>query len=283
MRTEIVGGSVENETIVGLTRKIAMVACALKLGRRLSDKLGLMQFLACHGGLGRFTGRPLLFETTVENAGSLHLRHAGPDAILFSEILVGQEYRCLHQLSFQPTTILDIGANIGLGSLYLRSLYPKARITGFEPSPSEFGILSANYADWKECVCHSSAIGDQDGIPVSFAVHPDRTGGQHLVSEGGAGDWDEIRVTMRRVDRLIEEGAVPLPDLVKMDIEGAEVAALTGFGRYLSEVKAFIVETHSPQLHERCLELLQANGHRILFDDSPRTAAARILLSERRI
>jgi hypothetical protein len=101
------------------------------------------------------------------------------------------------------------------------------------------------------------------------------------VSEGGAGDWDEIRVTMRRVDRLIEEGAVPLPDLVKMDIEGAEVAALTGFGRYLSEVKAFIVETHSPQLHERCLELLQSHGHRILFDDSPRTAAARILLSER--
>ncbi|SEH40830.1 FkbM family methyltransferase [Magnetospirillum fulvum] len=43
-------------------------------------------------------------------------------------------------------TYLDVGANIGLFSLYLRDRCPQARIIGFEPMPAVFAPLAANLA-----------------------------------------------------------------------------------------------------------------------------------------
>jgi len=238
----------------------------------------LLRLCACYGGLGQFRGGRMVLETSVPGAGRLHLRHDQADAILLVEVLMEQDYRCLHQLSFVPQTILDIGGNIGLGSFYLKSLYPQARITGFEPSPAEYEVLSANYACWQDCKAYPNAIGDEDGVEIRFAVHPERTGGQHVLGEEEAGDWQEIRAVQRRVDCLIDGGIIPVPELVKMDIEGAEVSALMGFGRYLSQVRALVLETHSPALHDECLRMLSAAGHRVLSDVA-RSPDARILLT----
>ncbi len=266
---------------MGLGRKISMAAVALRLGRRFEDKAELLRLCACYGGLSRFRGGHLTVETTAPGAPRLHLRHAQPDTILMVEVLMEQDYRCLESLSFTPASILDIGGNIGLGSFYLKSLFPKAEIIGFEPSPAEFEMLTANYAEWPDCRAFQNAIGDVDGAHLRFAVHPDRTGGQHVLGEGESGDWQEIQVTARRVDCLIQEGIAPVPDLVKMDIEGAEVMALRGFGSYLSKVRAFVLETHSAELHAACIRLLTEAGHTVLSDVS-RSPEARILFTEKR-
>lgn len=44
-------------------------------------------------------------------------------------------------------TYLDVGANIGLFSLYLRDRCPQARIVAFEPMPAVFAALNLNLAD----------------------------------------------------------------------------------------------------------------------------------------
>lgn len=52
------------------------------------------------------------------------------------------------------------------------------------------------------------------------------------------------------------------PDVVKVDIEGAEVAALKGATRLLSSSKpSWIIEVHSQALEEQCLEVLTAHGY----------------------
>lgn len=265
---------------MGLSRKLAMANVALRLGRRFQDKLELLRLCACYGGLTPFRGGLVKVNTTVPGAPVLHLRHAQPDTILMVEVLMEQDYRCLEALSFTPTSILDIGGNIGLGSFYLKSLFPQAQITGFEPSPAEFEMLTANYAEWSGCRAFQNAIGDVDGAQLRFAVHPERTGGQHVLGAGESGDWHEIQVTARRVDALIHEGLVPVPDLVKMDIEGAEVMALQGFGSFLSQVRAFVLETHSAELHAHCIRLLTEAGHVVLSDVS-RSPEARILFTEK--
>ena len=265
---------------MGLSRKISILATAFQLGRRWEDKAALLRLAASCGGLQPFSGGPLVIETTSPAAPRLHIRQTSSDAILLIEVLMEKDYRCLERLSFTPASVVDIGGNIGLGSFYLKTLYPQAQITGFEPSPAEFQMLSANYAEWPGCRAFQQAIGDEDGATLRFAVHPDRTGGQHLLGDSDSGDWQEISVKTRRLDCLIREGSVPLPDLVKMDIEGAEVAALDGMGDFLPQIRALVLETHSVSLHEACLKKLAESGHRILHDQA-RSTEARIILAEK--
>ena len=55
-----------------------------------------------------------------------------------------------------------------------------------------------------------------------------------------------------------------VPDLVKMDVEGNEVAALRGAGRLLSERKPHVVvETHSEDLDAGCRWLLEDHGYTV--------------------
>ena len=52
-----------------------------------------------------------------------------------------------HGLDLPPDGVyLDVGANIGLFSLYLRDHCPRARIVGFEPMPEAFAAFAANAA-----------------------------------------------------------------------------------------------------------------------------------------
>lgn len=262
---------------MGLRNKLELLTAALRLGRRLSDKQKLLGLFARYGGLASFTGAGLTIQLNQPMNARLHLRDTVADAILLVEVLVQEDYAALKQLSLQPTTVLDVGANIGLGSFYLRSLFPTALLHGLEPAPAESAVCERNYAALERATLHRVAAGEVDGASVQFSISADRTGGQHvsLDTETDA-DWQSITVTSRRIDAMIDEGLLPLPDLVKMDIEGSELSALKGFGKYLSAPATYILETHSPELHMTCLKLLKNAGFRVA-SDTPRPASARIL------
>jgi hypothetical protein len=60
------------------------------------------------------------------------------------------------------------------------------------------------------------------------------------------------------------------PEFVKMDIEGAEAAALSGAGRLLSEVRpAMVIETHGLDVENACLDILRGHGYGITIVDQP--------------
>ena len=63
------------------------------------------------------------------------------------------------------------------------------------------------------------------------------------------------------LDDLAERTFVP--DVVKIDIEGAEAGALAGAGRILAERRpGLLVEVHGADVEEACLEILQSYGYR---------------------
>ncbi|MDB6118412.1 MAG: methyltransferase FkbM family [Verrucomicrobiaceae bacterium] len=268
---------------MSLKRKIAMLGASLRLGRTWADKLELLRLFAKHGGLMAYAGDHEFktIGTSFTGAPRLHFRDSGPDGILIAELLVEEDYRALRELDLHPRVILDIGANIGLGSFFMKTLYPEARIIGFVPSEAEGVVLSRNYASWKDCELLPVAVGDQDGVDLRFAVHPDKTGGQHLAAGEEEAGWNYVSVPMRRIDALVDEGRVPLPDLVKIDVEGAEVLVLKGFGRHISEPSCYVMETHSESLHAECLNLLRKEGYTVT-SDLPRGEGARILCMVKR-
>lgn len=265
---------------MSLRNKIQLAAGALTLGQGLSGKLALLRLCARHGRLLQFSEEEASVRLRRPPGTTLHYRDTGADAVLMVEVLFFEDYAPLKRLRIQPRHLLDIGANIGLGSLYLRRLYPQAKLDGLEPAPAEADLCAKNYASWGGATLHRCAAGAEDGKDVEFAVNADRTGGQHLAEAGDETGWQKMKVTMRRVDAMIDAGELPPPDLVKMDIEGAEAAALEGFGRYLSHPQAYILETHSPELHQACRDKLTAAGYRVA-SDLPRPGVARILCMSR--
>jgi len=67
---------------------------------------------------------------------------------------------------------------------------------------------------------------------------------------------------MLSIDHVVAEKGLPLPDIVKIDIEGAELKALEGMRRTLSlAMPKIILEVHSASLEDDCLTFLSGHGY----------------------
>ena len=155
--------------------------------------------------------------------------------------------------------ILDCGANIGLATLAFKRQYPGARITAFEADPTIAGILGRNLsrngaADVERV---DAAVWKANGT-VEFSAEGSDSGAIGEVSPLVAPRIAVPAVRLR--DWLVRE---PI-DLLKIDIEGAELAVLQDCEDVLGQVRAIHVEVHDlvpgRRLLPECLILLERAG-----------------------
>lgn len=152
------------------------------------------------------------------------------------EVLVDQCYRLPFELA--PRVIVDLGANIGLTSLWLARRYHPEVLIAVEPSPINAALLRTNLAtNGVRAQVVESAVGPADGT-TCFARARDFNQG----SIAAAGDERVPMLSMESVLRRCGEGRAV--DLVKMDIEGGEQQLLTSDLGWLDRVRALIVEFH---------------------------------------
>jgi FkbM family methyltransferase len=142
--------------------------------------------------------------------------------------------------------IFDVGASNGKWSVAALKIIPDASLFLFEPLVS----VSTSYSEELQATLRAHpqmrhffpvAIGDRNGT-VDFHVTADNWGSTAL-------DWKEdycatpATVEMRTIDSVIAEGLAPLPDLIKMDIQGGELMALRGAIKTIPKLRALHVET----------------------------------------
>src|SRR2546425_3948869 len=147
----------------------------------------------------------------------------------FHEIFFEQDYRCL---TIRPNDIvLDAGANTGLFSISVASRC--RRVIAVEPSPEAFNLLKLNKRINKatNVVLINKALSDHDGY-VTMAGDS----ATFKIEEHG------IMISSTTIDSLLADLDVSV-DVVKMDVEGAEMECLDG--SYLQHVREIVVETHS--------------------------------------
>ena len=176
----------------------------------------------------------------------------------YREIFLQQVY---HFSTDKPRPrILDLGANVGMASLYFKRLYPDASIVAIEADPAIFQILAENMQrnQLTDIELINQCAWIADGV-VSFA--PDGLDGGHVdVAANAPG-----HVTVPALD--LKKWLVGKQfDLIKMDIEGAEREIIPACIDELATTPNLIIEYHSrcsdPQNLSQLLGLLESRRYR---------------------
>ncbi|MCC2654402.1 MAG: methyltransferase FkbM family [Microvirga sp.] len=142
-------------------------------------------------------------------------------------------------------TVLDIGANIGISTLYLAALFEDARIVAFEPVTENFSLLTRNTQHLTRVQRQPVALGEADEtIEMLHSDVPSNLGGYSRVATG-SDRQRTVRVAMRAARRQCEELGINAADVVKIDVEGSEWEVLNDLGSsFLSSCKFIIGELH---------------------------------------
>ncbi|MGZ2161650.1 FkbM family methyltransferase [Acinetobacter baumannii] len=176
--------------------------------------------------------------------------------------------------------VLDVGANIGLFSLYIASRAPRAQVVAFEPLAPIRRRLEANlgrYAPQVEVLGIGLSDAEREETFATYypgystfsgiAEYADASGERDVIrrylsnqgEEGGANllldNIDEIlddrlraeahRCRLRRLDQVIGELGLERIDLLKIDVQRAEMDVLLGLDdAALAKVRQIVLEVH---------------------------------------
>lgn len=140
--------------------------------------------------------------------------------------------------NIHPEWVLDLGANIGMTSVWLASRYSVKKVIAVEPAKSNEALTRQNLMQNQvSAIVIAAAIGSRDGSVV-FVEHPASNFGQVDYSESGSTPMISMNTLMERYcnGRKI--------DLLKLDIEGGEEELLGSNLEWLERVDAIIAEFH---------------------------------------
>ena len=169
----------------------------------------------------------------------LGIRNNPYDFATFEEVVLKQEYDL--DLSFEPTTIIDGGANIGLTSVFFANKYPDAQIVSIEPEAGNFEMLKKNTQAYPNITLLNTGVWDHK---ASLAIVDSGKGNNSFtVEEVSYPTKDSIRALS--IADVIEERKWKTIDILKLDIEGSEKNVFEkNYERWLPWVKVLIIELH---------------------------------------
>ena len=175
---------------------------------------------------------------TLASGHRVAIRRGTSDTAVFRQVFVERHYelpfgRSLHGNG--PALIVDTGANVGFSTLFFSQRFPFARIIAIEPDPGNFAALEQNVAGiatvttmraalwWRRepLASHDPGIGEW-----GYQVRPGTDSAIPVVT------LEELTAAEQRVD------------LLKLDIEGAELELFSHASGWIDRVDAIAVELH---------------------------------------
>jgi FkbM family methyltransferase len=143
-------------------------------------------------------------------------------------------------------TVIDVGAHAGSYTRATRAAFgPRARIHCFEPNPALFSSLLPRLAGDAGTTCHQVALGRAVGTATLFLDQPGSSRGS-LIRE----TFDITRrppahsheVSVKTLDQAARELGIDHIDLLKIDVEGHELAVLQGAEELLGRNAVDVVQ-----------------------------------------
>lgn len=156
--------------------------------------------------------------------------------------------------SLQVRAVIDAGANIGQFSLLMRHLHPDAVIHAFQPFPSAAAVFSRLFAADASTHLYRHALGAVSGTAdLHVSRRPDSSsllpiGENQTVFAPGTEEAGVVAVPVRRLDEVLN--SLPRPSLLKIDVQGGELALLEGAERLSPWLDHVYVELSFRQFYQ---------------------------------
>ena len=149
------------------------------------------------------------------------------------------------------SVIVDGGASIGDTSERFACMFPKAKVYAFEPFPKFLKVLREKALTNSRIRVFSFALGKIEGERILRVNESDGTNSLFAASQTGKELYPElleqkgeIKVSITNLDEWAEDQKIDQIDILKLDLQGGELAALQGVSKNLKErrIKFLIVE-----------------------------------------
>jgi FkbM family methyltransferase len=144
---------------------------------------------------------------------------------------------------------VDVGANIGTFTLVAAHRAYQGRVHSFEPSAYHFGRLARNVAlnRFGNVVLNQKGLYDQPGEATLFLPckvgEMNNSGAASLYNTNSSQGADQVSeaVSLIRIDDYVEDQGLGRLDIIKIDIEGAEIKALKGAEKTITRFRPLVL------------------------------------------
>lgn len=145
----------------------------------------------------------------------------------------------LKSMNISPKVIYDIGSCVLHWTRHAEKIWPESEIFLFEANP-EMNTFYKNFK-YKN---HVGVLSDQDNKPVKFYYDPFNLGGNSYYKENTT-HYNETHASIinsMTLDTIVKQNGYQYPDLIKIDVQGAEMDVLSGAKTCLSHCSDVILE-----------------------------------------
>jgi FkbM family methyltransferase len=172
----------------------------------------------------------------------LRLCHDSPQSMwaMYNYLVDWEEFNLISRYTRSGDHVLDVGANIGLYSLWMsRFVGPAGKVHSFEPDPENFKKLGDHISrNGLETLflSNKTALSDVDGI-LSFTTGLDKE--NHIATRN---EPDTIQIIAERLDTYAARTGLTGIPYMKIDVEGFEYSVLKGAERLLAERRIQVIQ-----------------------------------------
>ncbi|MFB6318899.1 FkbM family methyltransferase [Saccharicrinis sp. FJH54] len=184
------------------------------------------------------------------------------------------ELKSIHNFLTKEAVFIDIGANIGLYTLYASKLTgSQGKVISFEPFPFNHDALVKNVSlnGFTNITCEKMAIGRKEDHIKLYYNENEHNLGMVTAMPVDNGITEDVQVTS--LDTYLQAHPVPKIDLIKIDVEGFEYDCLEGMKKTLLKYKPNllieILADNSSGQNDKSHTLLKELGyHKYYIDDA---------------
>jgi FkbM family methyltransferase len=163
------------------------------------------------------------------------------------------EHRYLRE--YPARTFLDVGANRGQFALIATHYNPGARIHAFEPLASARGILEELAGEHVEWRVYPVALSDRASEATMYVSRREAASSLLPITSrmvefaAGTEAKGQVSVEVARLDEVLGPTDITRPSIMKIDVQGAELAVLRGAAGLLPHLDLIVVEASFTELY----------------------------------